>query len=117
MNLPKTPAIADGGHDWKANSYAHLFWLIGRDDDEEKWNCEMFNAEVTQATTMRLVNSGVQARAWTVTIPLLRNTRAVKKGEELVLKWAQPKKPAKAKARPETWLSDVQKEAKKQKIG
>ena len=38
VNLPKTPAIAGEGHDWKAHSYAHLFWLIGRDDDEEKWN-------------------------------------------------------------------------------
>ena len=39
LNLPKTPAIAGSGHDWKLTKYAHLFWLMPRDVSEEKWNC------------------------------------------------------------------------------
>ena len=64
---------------------------------------------------MRIADKNVEARAWTITIPLLRNTRAVKKGEEVVLKWAQRRKAEKAKAKPETWHTSAQREAKKQK--
>ena len=43
LNLPKPPAIAGGANLWKATSWAHLFWVIPRDDSEEKWNCELFS--------------------------------------------------------------------------
>ena len=35
LNLPKPPAIAGRGLDWKLISYAHICWVLPRDDSEE----------------------------------------------------------------------------------
>ena len=119
-NLPKTPAIAGRGHDWKLTSYAHLFWLIPRDDSEEKWNCEVFNIDVTQAHALQHRGSSgtarAIARAFSVAVPALRNTRAIAKGEKVVLKWPKPKKVAKSNAGT-TWMSKAKLvETKRQKL-
>ena len=90
LNLPKTPAIAGSGHDWKLINYAHLFWFIPRDDSEEKWNCEVFNIDVTQAHALQHRGSSGTARAiartFSVAVPALRNTRAIAKGDKVVFK-------------------------------
>jgi hypothetical protein len=120
LNLPKTPAIAGRGHDWKLTSYAHLFWLIPRDDSEEKWNCEVFNIDVTQAHALQHRGSSgtarAIARAFSVAVPALRNTRAIAKGHTVVLKWPKPKEVAKPPRTATTWLSTAKmQEAKRQK--
>ena len=113
LNLPKTPAIAGSGHDWKLTSYAHLFWLIPRDDSEEKWNCEVFNIDVTQAHALQHRGSSgtarAIARAFSVAVPALRNTRAIAKGEKVVLKWPKPKAVAKPPPTRTTCFSNANK--------
>ena len=104
LNLPKPPAIAGGAHLWKATSWAHLFWVIPRDDSEEKWNCELFHTEVTQAHALKEIGGGAVARAFSVSIPALRNTRAIRANEPIVLKWPKPKEAARPKHKT-TWLT------------
>ena len=121
LNLPKTPAIAGSGHHWKRINYAHLFWLITRDDSEEKWNCEMFNIDVTQANALQHRGSSgtarAIARAFSVAVPALRNTRAIAQGDTVVLKWPKPKAVAKPPPAGTTWLSKAKLvETKRQKL-
>ena len=112
LKLPSTPAIAGNGHDWKVSNYAHLFWVIPRDDSEEKWNCEVFNIEVTQALALQQPTLGIVARAFSVTVPALRNTRAIAEGEKVVLKWPKPKEVAKPPRAGTTWWSNAKGEMK-----
>jgi hypothetical protein len=112
LKLPSTPAIAGNGHDWKVSNYAHLFWVIPRDDSEEKWNCEVFNIEVTQALALQQPTLGTVARAFSVTVPALRNTRAIAEGEKVVLKWPKPKEVAKPPRAGTTWWSNAKGEMK-----
>ena len=120
LNLPKTPAIAGRWHDWKVESYAHLFSLIPRNDDDEKWNCEVFNIDVTQAHALQHRGSSgtarAIARAFSVAVPALRNTRAIAEGDKVVLKWPKPKAVAKPPRTGTTWLSNANKEMKRQKL-
>lgn len=104
LNLPKPPAIAGGEYLWKLTSSAHLFWVIPRDDSEEKWNCELFHTEVTQAHALKEIGVGAVARAFSVSIPALRNTRAIRPNEPIVLKWPKPKELARPKPIT-TWLT------------
>jgi len=106
LNLPKPPAIAGGEYLWKSTSWAHLFWVIPRGDSEEKWNCELFHTEVTQAHALKEIGVGAVARAFSVCVPILRNTRDILPDEELVLKWPRPKETARPK-RSTTWLAGV----------
>ena len=99
LNLSKTPAIVGSGHHWKLTNCAHLFWLIPRDDPEEKWSCEVFNIDVTQAHALQHRGSSgtarAIARAFSVAVPALRNTRAIAKGDKVVFKWPKPEAVAK----------------------
>ena len=101
-------------------SYAHLFWLIPRDDLEEKWNCEVFNIDVTQAHALQHRGSSgtarAIARAFSVAVPALRNTRAIAKGDKVVLKWPKPKAVAKPPRTGTTWISNANEEMKWQKL-
>ena len=115
LNLPKRPAIAGDGHEWKENNYSHLFWVIPRDDSEEKWNCEMFHIEVTQAHALQPVGGRAVARTFTVSVPALRNTRPIAKDEEIVLMCPKPKQVTKPKPRGATLLTAAQREGKKRK--
>jgi hypothetical protein len=111
-SLPKPPAIAGTALEWKVNAYAHLFWLVPRDDDETKWNCELFQVDVTQANATKFEKSSV-ARAFNVSVPAMRNTRPIVKGEKIVLKWPKPPAP-KAKAKPAaTWQTEAAKKRQK----
>ena len=120
LTLPKPPAIEGGEYLWKLNSAAHLFWVIPRDDSEEKWNCELFHIEVTQAHALKEIGAGAVARAFSVSIPALRNTRAIRLNEAIVLKWPKPKELARPKRPPTTWMTAAAKNdraAKKAKTG
>ena len=102
-------------------SYAHLFWLIPRDDSEEQWGCEVFNIDVTQAHALQHRGSSgtamAIARAFSVAVPALRNTRAIAKGDTCVLKWPKPKAVAKPPPTGTTWLSKAnQIQTKRQKL-
>ncbi len=120
LNLPKPPAIAGGGLDWKLTSYAHIFWLIPRGDSEEKWNCEVFNIDVTQAHALQHRGSSgtarATARAFSVAAPALRNTRAIAKGDKVVLKWPKPKAVAKPPRAGTTWRSKANLQIKRQML-
>ena len=119
LNLPKPPAIAGGEYLWKATSWAHLFWVIPRDDSEEKWNCELFHTEVTVAHALKELGAGTVARAFSVCVSVLRNTRDILPNEEIVLKWPRPKETARPKQKT-TWLAGVlkpNKAAKKPRTG
>jgi hypothetical protein len=112
-SLPKAPAIAGTALEWKVNAYAHLFWLVPR-DYEDDWNCELFNLEVTLAHALTLEKGSSCARAFNVSVPAMRNTRPIAKGENIVLKWPKPVAP---KAKPKaaaTWITEAQAK-KKQK--
>ena len=115
LNLPKKPAKKDDPYEWKLQTYAHLFWALPRSHDEAKWNRDIVVIENTQANALLMPDTGSAARAFSASIPALTNTKAIKKGEEIVLKWPKPKTAAKAKAKPATWIEAAQKAAKKQK--
>ena len=117
----KKNAIAGSGHDWKLISYAHWLRFIPREDSEEKWNCEVFNIDVTQAHALQHRGSSgtarAIARAFSVAVPALRNTRAIAKGDKVVLKWPKPKAVAKPPRTGTTWFSTAKmQEAKMQKL-
>ena len=116
VNLPKPPAIAGDGHTWHLQNYAHVFWIIPRDDEEDKWNCELFHTEVTQAHAVPKIDKAAVARAFNVSVPMMRNVRAIKKHEAIVLKWPKPKQPPKKPPRGKTWLSSQALPKKKPKI-
>ena len=120
LDPPNTPAAVGSGHDWKLINYAHLFWLIPRDDSEEKWNCEVFNIDVTQAHALQHRGSSgtarAIARAFSVAVPALRNTRAIAKGDKVVLKWPKPKAVAKPPRTGTTWFSKSNQQMKRQKL-
>ena len=115
LHLPKKPAKKDDPYEWKLQTYARLFWAIPRSHDEAKWNSDIVHIENTPANALLMPDKGSAARAFSVSIPALTNTKAIKKGEEIVLKWPKPKTAAKQKAKPATWIQAVQKAAKRQK--
>ena len=121
LSLPKSPAIAGDAHVWKLNDYGHPFWVIPRDDDDKKWNCEVFHIGVTQAYAVPGTElKACSARAFNVTIPALHNTRPIKVGEAIVLKWPKPKEVPKLQVQAPTWRSSVKvatPPAKKRKTG
>ncbi len=115
-SLPKAPEIAGTALEWKVTAYAHLFWLVPRDDDETKWNCELFHVDVTQANATKFEKSTV-ARAFNVSVPAMRNTRPIVKGEKIVLKWPKPPAP---KAKPKaaaTWQTEAARKRQKTSSG
>ena len=71
--------------------------MIPRDDSEEKWNCELFHTKVTVAHALKELGAGTVARAFSVCVPVLRNTRDILPNEEIVLKWPRPKETARPK--------------------
>ena len=112
LSLPKTPSIEGAALEWKVNSYAHLFWLIPREEDEAKWNCEMFHIEMTMANAVTVPGQLTVARAFRVSVPALHNTRPIRKGGQVALKWPKPKAlvAPKKKSTGQTWLTDVKKQ-------
>ena len=97
-----------------------MCWLVPRNDDDEKWNCEVFNIDVTQVHALQhRGSSGIAraiVRAFSVAVPALRNTRAIAKGEKVVLKWPKPKAHAKPAPPGITWLSKANREMKRQRL-
>ena len=115
LNLPKAPAIAGDAHEWKPVTSAHLFWVIPRNHDEATWNCELFHIEVTLAHATKLEpHAAAVARAFNVSVPALRNTRPIKRDEEIVLKWPKPHV-EKPQPRGRTWVTAAQEVQKRQK--
>ena len=93
---------------------------VARDDAEDKWNCEVtsFQANIVQVMRLNQVKELDRAEPKSVTaeleIPVITNTRVIKCGEEVVVRWAKPVPKAKAK-QVKTWQSDLNQVAKKQK--
>ena len=98
-------------HEWKVQDRAHLFWLIPRSHDEATWNCEIFHIELTMANAVAVPGQLTVARAFQVSVPALHNTRPIKEGEQIILKWPKPKSVGDKKKKPsgQTWLTDVKK--------
>ena len=94
--------------------------MIPRDDSEEKWSCEVFNIDVTQAHALQhRGSSGIAraiARAFSVAVLALRNTRAIAKGDKVVFKWPRPNAVAKPPPTGTTWLSKANLLMKRQKL-
>ena len=115
LSLPKTPSMEGGAYDWKVNNCSHLFWVIPRHHDDQQWNCEIFNLEVTQAHALLMPDKTSATRVFNVSVPALRNTKPIKKDEAIVLKWPKPKDPPKKDTKTTTWIDAAQRDAKKQK--
>ena len=99
LSLPKwTPEVSGEGvyHDWKPHNAAHLFWAIRRWRAEDAWNCEYEMATANDVLVVGftacktiLVNAPMRHIAG-VAFPVLTNARNAKKGDEVVLKVAEP---------------------------
>ena len=90
------------------------FWLVRRCHETTQWNCELQPMKVRPVTVVHhgeksVVAEKLKAGKLTMTsveVPLLSNSRAIAKGEEVVLRWAEPE-PPKRKAKTETWEQHI----------
>ena len=97
------------------------FWAIKRSHEADVWNCELQDVQVgdVQATcfnTDKFMDKSLKKFVSRITIPVIVNTRALRKDEEIVLKWEQPPEPKKS-VKKQTWRDDLQQPEKKQKVG
>jgi hypothetical protein len=119
FSLPKAPKPGNT-HEWTHKNSVLFFWGFARDDAEDRWNCEVtsFQANIVQVMRLSQVKELDGAEPKSVTaeleIPLITNTRAIKRGEEVVVRCAKPVPKAKAK-QVKTWQSDLNQVAKKVK--
>ncbi len=120
----KTPAdVAD--HDvrlrawkWDAQETMHVFWAVNRVTEQEIQQRNSRNESAVARINMELETKelavcvpGTGGVVLAVNVPVLVNTTAVKKGEELLWE-ARPKTAPKKKAAEETWKTDAAKRAK-----
>ena len=90
------------------------FWLVRRCHETTQWNCELQTMKVRPVTVVHHGEKSVVAEklksgkltTTSVEVPLLSNSRAIAKGEEVVLRWAEPE-PPKRKAKTETWEQHI----------
>ena len=109
-------------HAWSSKHSVLFFWGLARDDAEDKWNCEVtsFIANIVQVMRLNQAQELDGAEPKSVTaeleIPVITNTREIKRGDELVVKCAKPAPKVQAK-KVKTWRSDanVNQATKKQK--
>ena len=63
------------------------------------------------ANAVAVLGQSSFARAFQVSVPALRNTRAIKDGEPIALKWSKPKGLAKEKKeKVQTWMTAIKKQ-------
>ena len=116
LQLPK-PAAAGGGGGLSEQHNPNLFWAMKRTHVETEWNCEVHNV-LTQAIVVtsfqgntEFLDERCHGINGQVEVPVITNTRTVRAGEELVLRWRAPiEKERKVKER--SWITD-QRDAKK----
>ncbi len=126
FNLPK-PAVAGKEPEWMPQHLAHLFWGIQRQVPfGDPWNCEIqFRLVVPLMTAAAAVKSPIWTHgkadaiinAFSVRVPIIVNTVALKADDELILKWKWPannkKKPVETKRA--SWVEDALKQEKAKK--
>ena len=103
--------------EWKLGHCAHLFWGVARDHRQEMWNCELVEVLVNVVQALgfsasgKFQDSSVMSQTTVVTVPVLTNTREIKKDEQVILKWTAPPKKEK-EAKEKTWITEATAKAK-----
>lgn len=114
------PQKTDNGFEWGGRESPLLFWAIKRSHEADVWNCELHDVQCgeVQATSFnseKFADKSLKKIISRTTIPVIVNSRALRKGEEIVLKWEQAPEPKK-NAKKETWRDDLEKPGKKNKL-
>ena len=106
-----------GAHEWKANHFPVPFWAVQRRPLVHGTKCELQSIEVATAQTFPLGSSGEPAvQMSSVSLPVLRNTKEIAKGEELVVHWpVREANKSKQAPRSTTWAQQAGQAAKKAK--
>ena len=81
-----------------------------------EWSCELEFWTAKQVFAFPLPDGGAVSKAFSITLPVLKNTRALGKKEAVVLKWGASVTPQKIEA-PQTWVTDAQKGQKRKAAG
>lgn len=120
FSVPKPSAVAGALPEWTPKHRPFMFWGIKRNHEEDKWNCEIEPVNVNLVLAAGMDDSvyfaGEEPISYAsfVALPVLVNTRAIRKGEEVVLRCTPPAlKEKQTKVR--TWQTDVGSVAKKPK--
>ena len=118
FNLPK-PAVAGKEPEWMPQHLAHLFWGIQRQVPfGDPWNCEIqFRLVVPLMTAAAAVKSPIWTHgkadaiinAFSVRVPIIVNTVALKADDELILKWKWPanNKKKTVETKRASWVEDA----------
>jgi len=121
LALPQ-PVVTGEERKWRLNDSVHPFWTIQRQSkNDEETNCEIAQqiTTVVVATSPEGSLAGAQPDTSTVrvTIPVIVNTKAIKSGSPIVLKYQQPpKKSQQVQKDSKTWGQDLEtQERKRQK--
>ena len=108
-SVPKPSAQ---GEEWSPKHSPFMFWGIRRSHEEDKWNCEIEAVVVNLVLaagfneTAHFAGEDPVSDAAFVELPVLVNTRAICKGEEVVLRCMAPA-PKEKKTKVKTWQSEV----------
>ena len=119
--LPKASALAEPDgvvrqHDWKPGHFPWPFWFVRRVDREEDANCSL-----VRVVTRVVLTCSFDGRPrdpycdnFDVHIPVLTNTRALVRGEELTV-WSRPQsRAAVPKSQSTTWEKQARADLRKQ---
>ena len=126
FKLPKPPVVTGDTLLWAAQDAAYPFWGIKRQaKQDDPWNCEVVREDVTAVLAFSWGKSFVKgnydldpvADTFSAAVPILVNTKAIKAGEMVMLKWAVQQKQKKDGKRGRTWVEFVKEDIKKQKKG
>ena len=76
---------------WQGFEDLHPFWLIRRDTKTDKHNCEMRVQVLKQCSILDFKDlpDSVGGHAFRIQYPFIVNHKLIKKGDEVVLKWAE----------------------------
>ena len=115
LKLPK-PTLGKGAEmQWSHKDSCYPFWAIPRQKTyEEVPNCDIVMQDVTvviagvwKPEKLKKEKQGL-TNTYTAQVPLIVNTKEVKRDEELILKWHVPMAKPNAKERkPATWADQV----------
>ena len=103
---------------WTEKNCVNWFWGFRRLSDEDKWNCEIKTCVINIVHVARfnqvtaLADGNPVSVTAEVLLPMITNTRQIKKDEEIVLK-VDPKPEVEKKKRFKNWMTDAK--AKKAK--
>jgi len=132
--VPPTPTNVGGGasssgdmvvssHAWTSKHFPHPFWVVQKTEAVERANCVLLPVTIRSVCSFAVdLSTNVEvpagepvADAAIVQTFVMKNTKEIKKGEELVVHWPAAKDTAKKNKAPalSTWKDDAAKQIRK----